>query len=463
MSPEVAIAGTAADGGNGHLLAHEEVGEPPERLGRLGLRPGDDDRDSLVDRARDLAVGGDEDVGRAPEHRFHVRLADPDAAVRAVEQQVDVVGVVLHELERLEAELRVLERQGVEHPDHDDVRRVVDRRDDLGREARRRVDDDPVVVLAQDRVDLAQELGADGARLVGAARGDEGVDARRVVRHERLELVPVEDAGRLGEVVDRLLRRQAEAQGHVAELEVEVDERDLLAALREADGEVRRAQRLARAALRPEDADQPRVLVHCGLIRALLAGHELVDLEADLLRRRREHDDVVCAGLERAPEEAVGRPVPEHHHVQPGVLAGHSVEEQQGAVRVAGAGDEEQVGDAAAQPRQRLFGAGDDTDDVEVLAARQRVLHVLGVDTRLDSEKCLYRAARHRFPSRSFLPQHRSCICSRRLRRLRADDRAEDEDQLRVVGRVEPTWTPRRSRCGARGSSHRSGRALLES
>ena len=91
-----------------------------------------------------------------------------------------LVGVVLHELERLEAELRVLERQGVEHPDHDDVGRVVDRRDDLGREARRRVDDDPVVVLAQDRVDLAQELGADGARLIGAARGDERVDARRV-------------------------------------------------------------------------------------------------------------------------------------------------------------------------------------------------------------------------------------------------------------------------------------------
>ena len=80
-----------------------------------------------------------------------------------------MVGVVLHELERLEPELRVLERERVEHPDHDDVGRVVDRRDDLGGEARRRVDDHPVVVLAQDRVDLAQELGADGARLIRAA------------------------------------------------------------------------------------------------------------------------------------------------------------------------------------------------------------------------------------------------------------------------------------------------------
>ncbi len=154
--------------------------------------------------------------------------------------------------------------------------------------------------------------------------------------------------GRLGEVVHGSLRRQTEAQRHVAELEVEVDERHLLAALGEADGQVRRRQRLAGAALRPEDADEPRVLVLERRVRTLLAGHELVDLEADLLRRRREHDDVVCAGLERAPEEAVGRPVSQHHDVQLRVLAGHPVEEQQGAVRVAGAGDEQQIGDATA-------------------------------------------------------------------------------------------------------------------
>ena len=149
-----------------------------------------------------------------------------------------------------------------------------------------------------------------------------------VVRHEGSQLVPVERAGGLGEVVDRLLRRQPEAQGDVAELEVEVDERHLLAALREADGEVGGGERLARPALRAEDADEPRVLVLRGDLDARLARHELVDLEADLLGRRREHDDVVCAGLERAPEEAVGRPLPEHPHVELGVLAGHSVQEQ---------------------------------------------------------------------------------------------------------------------------------------
>ena len=195
--------------------------------------------------------------------------------------------------------------------------------------------------------------------------------------------------------------------------------------------EVRRGQRLAGAALRPEDADEPRVLVLQRRVRTLLAGHELVDLEADLLRRRREHDDVVCAGLERAPEEAVGRPVAQNHDVEIGILAGHPVQEQQGAVRIAGAGDEEQIGDAAAQPAHRLFGAGDDGDDVEVLAAGQRVLYVLGVDTGLDSEECLYRAARHQCAS--LLPQHRRRVRLRRLRGLRTDDRPEDEDQNCVL------------------------------
>ena len=167
----------------------------------------------------------------------------------------------------------------------------------------------------------------------------------------------------------------------------------------------RQTERLVEVSVLPVPPFGPRTQtsrefsVMSGVVRALLAGEQLVDLEADLLRRRREHDDVVCAGLERAPEEAVGRPVPENHDVQVGVLAGHPVQEQQGAVRVAGAGDEQQIGDAAAQPAHRLVGAGDDSDDVEVLAAGQRVLHVLGVDAWLDCEECLYRAARHQWHS----------------------------------------------------------------
>ena len=92
---------------------------------------------------------GTKHVGRRAEHGVDVALADADAAVRAVEHEADPVAVVLHQLERLEPELRVLERERVEHPDHDEVGRVVDRRDHLGGEARGRVDDDEVVVRAQ--------------------------------------------------------------------------------------------------------------------------------------------------------------------------------------------------------------------------------------------------------------------------------------------------------------------------
>jgi len=40
----------------GRHAAAEQIGEAPERLGRLGLRSGDDDRDPLVHCARNLAV-----------------------------------------------------------------------------------------------------------------------------------------------------------------------------------------------------------------------------------------------------------------------------------------------------------------------------------------------------------------------------------------------------------------------
>ena len=164
---------------------------------------------------------------------------------------------------------------------------------------------DPVVVRAQDRVDLAQELGADGARLVGPPRRDQRPHAGGMRCQERVELVGVERARRLGEVVDGSLGREPEAERDVPELQVEVDERDLLASLREADGEVGRGQRLAGAALGPEDADEPRVLGDQRRLVSLLSREQLVHLEAHLLGSRREHHDVVCAGLERAPEEAV--------------------------------------------------------------------------------------------------------------------------------------------------------------
>jgi hypothetical protein len=78
--------------------------------------------------------------------------------------------------------------------------------------------------------------------------------------------------------------------------------------------------------------------------------------------------------------------LPEDHHVHLGALAGHRVQQQEGAVRVAGTGDEQQVGGAVTQPVQSLVGSGDHCHDVEVVVLGQGLLHVLGVDARLDGE-----------------------------------------------------------------------------
>ncbi len=114
----------------------KSAGELVERRRRVRLRARKRDRDALVHRARDLAVRRDEDVGLAAEHRDDVVLADADTRVGAIEDEPDLRRVVLHQAERLEPELRVLERERVERPDHDEVGARVDRRDHLGGEAR---------------------------------------------------------------------------------------------------------------------------------------------------------------------------------------------------------------------------------------------------------------------------------------------------------------------------------------
>ena len=60
----------------------------------------------------------------------------PDVGVGPVEDDLDPAAVVVHPLERLQAEAGVLERQRVAHRDHHDVGGAVDRPDDLGTEAR---------------------------------------------------------------------------------------------------------------------------------------------------------------------------------------------------------------------------------------------------------------------------------------------------------------------------------------
>ena len=127
--------------------------------------------------------------------------------------RVDRPRVVAHLRERLEPDLRVLERERVEHPDDAEVGGVVDRRDHLGRERRRGVDDDEVVARAQDLEHLAQEATrSTAAAWSGPQRREQRPRAGRMLGEEAVDLVAVERAARDREVVDRLAPARARAQ-----------------------------------------------------------------------------------------------------------------------------------------------------------------------------------------------------------------------------------------------------------
>ena len=212
--------------------------ERPERLRRVRARLGEDDRRALVDRAGNVAVAGDEHVGLAPDDRHDVVVRDPDPAVRPVEDEPHALAGVAHELERLQPELGVLERERVEHPDHADVRGAVDRGDHLGREPGRRVDDHVVVRGAQGRVHLAQELRGHDSGVIRTGGSDQDARARGMRREVAVELLVVERSAGLDQLVDRPFRGKAESKPDVAELQVEVDDGDLVAPFGEADREV---------------------------------------------------------------------------------------------------------------------------------------------------------------------------------------------------------------------------------
>ena len=69
-----------------------------------------------------------------------------------------LAGIEAHQRSVSRPELGVLERERVEHADHDQAGRRVDRHDHLGREPGRRVDDDEVVRLPEQGVGLSDQL-----------------------------------------------------------------------------------------------------------------------------------------------------------------------------------------------------------------------------------------------------------------------------------------------------------------
>src|SRR5262245_25627439 len=66
---------------------HEHVRETLERLRRLGLRPREHDRATVVHRTGHLDVARHTHLGLAADDALDVVVADPDAAVRTVEHE----------------------------------------------------------------------------------------------------------------------------------------------------------------------------------------------------------------------------------------------------------------------------------------------------------------------------------------------------------------------------------------
>ena len=170
-----------------------------------------------------------------------------------------------------------------------------------------------------------------------------------------VDLLGIQRAAGLGQVVDRPIGRQAEREPDVAELQVEVDDGHPLTGCRQGDGQVARGQRLARSTLRPQHADHRRG-GHGSRRGAVAAGEHLLDRELHALPALRDADDVVCAGLEHPPDEPVGAARVEHHHGPVRLLLHGAVDQEQRLVGVAVAGDHEQLGGglldhAPARPR----------------------------------------------------------------------------------------------------------------
>ena len=83
----------------------------------------------------------------------------------------------------------------------------------------------------------------------------------------------------------------------------------------------------------------------------------------------RQHHDVVGAGCEDAPREAVRRAVREHDDGTARPLGDRVVDQVENRLRLAGAGDHEQVVRGLVEPDPRLVDAGDQADDLDLVGA----------------------------------------------------------------------------------------------
>src|SRR5262249_49866886 len=108
--------------GDRRIRTYVDARERPVGSGHGRPLAAGNDRLALIDRAGNLAVTRDENVWLAADDRLDVVPGESDSAVRSVENERNRARVVPHQVERLQPELRVLQRQGIQRADQAHVR-----------------------------------------------------------------------------------------------------------------------------------------------------------------------------------------------------------------------------------------------------------------------------------------------------------------------------------------------------
>src|SRR5438067_613904 len=237
----------------------EEAGELLQAPADPRLGGVDYCRNALVHGLGNQDVAGNEHVCLHLESSFDFSDVELYLRIRPVEHQLELAHRNVEETQSLKTELDVLDVRNVHSRDQEDVVALLEQGQHHVVEMGGGVDhhvgaerledlDDPHHVGA---ADLVGKGGFDGRR--------EDVEAARLVLDQQvLEQLGVEALNGSHGVDDRVLGRELHHHGHVAELEVGIDQNDGPVGLAgEQDSEVGRHHRLTGAALGGEHADEP--------------------------------------------------------------------------------------------------------------------------------------------------------------------------------------------------------------
>ena len=197
--------------------------------------------------------------GARPQDGLHVRRVEADLRVGPVEDDRHPVGVDVHQAERLDPDLHVLQTRQVERADDHGMCRLVDGGDRRCCERRRRIDDRPRRTPLGPRRSRSPSRSAVTASAWSGRTGASSTStpSALVPRYPR-SFPPSRLPSRGHQVVDGALRLDAQHEADVAELEVEVDQQHALAGGGQDGRQVRADGRLADTALGAEHGDDRR-------------------------------------------------------------------------------------------------------------------------------------------------------------------------------------------------------------